>query len=54
MANLKWFNSTRDWAPQIFALERAGVDCLEDRHRVTSELETRCDGRESQNALELA
>lgn len=68
MANgtVKWFNSTkgygfiqpengnRDVFLHVSAVERAGISRIEDGQKVTYELETGRDGRESARDLELA
>lgn len=68
MANgtLKWFNSTkgfgfiepeggkRDVFVHISALERAGLQGLEDGQKVTFDIEAGRDGRESATNLALA
>lgn len=68
MANgtVKWFNSTkgfgfiepasggRDVFVHISAVERAGLTGLDDAQKVTYEVETGRDGRESATNLALA
>jgi cold shock protein len=68
MANgtVKWFNATkgfgfiqpdggsRDVFVHISALERAGLRSLDDGQKVTFDLETGRDGRESATNLALA
>ncbi|APG49028.1 cold-shock protein [Phaeobacter porticola] len=68
MANgtVKWFNSTKGFgfiAPEggsrdvfvhISALERAGLTSLEDNQKVTFDIESGRDGRESAANLALA
>ena len=68
MANgtVKWFNATkgfgfiepeggkRDVFVHISALERAGLSELKDGQKVTFEIESGRDGRESASNLELA
>ncbi|MBC7144868.1 MAG: cold-shock protein [Thioclava marina] len=63
---VKWFNSTKGYgfiAPNdggkdiflhISAVERAGIQRLDDGQKVTYELETGRDGRQSASNLELA
>ena len=68
MANgtVKWFNATKgfgfiqpeggskDVFVHISALERAGIHSLDDGQKVTFDLETGRDGRESAENLSLA
>ncbi|MBK0398657.1 cold-shock protein [Limibaculum sp. M0105] len=68
MANgtVKWFNATKGFgfiqpeggAKDVFvhisALERAGIDRLDDGQKVTFDLETGRDGRQSAGNLQLA
>ena len=68
MANgtVKWFNTTKGFGfiqPQdggrdvflhISAVERAGISRIEDGQKVTYDLESGRDGRESAGNLELA
>lgn len=68
MANgtVKWFNSTKGFgfvAPEtggkdvfvhISALERSGLSSLDDNQKVTFDLQTGRDGRESAENLQLA
>ncbi len=68
MANgtVKWFNSTKGFgfiAPEggskdvfvhISAVERAGLTGLNDDQKVTFDIESGCDGRESAANLALA
>ncbi|SLN19285.1 Cold shock protein CspA [Pseudoruegeria aquimaris] len=68
MANgtVKWFNSTKGFgfiAPEggskdvfvhISALERAGLTSLEDNQKITFDIETGRDGRESASNIVLA
>ncbi len=68
MANgtVKWFNATKGFGfiqPEsgskdiflhISAVERAGLSRIEDGQKVTFEIETGRDGRESASNLELA
>ncbi|MCE8510089.1 cold-shock protein [Ruegeria pomeroyi] len=68
MANgtVKWFNATKGFgfiAPEggskdvfvhITALERAGIRSLDDGQKVTFDLESGRDGRESATNLQLA
>ncbi|MBR9894124.1 cold-shock protein [bacterium] len=68
MANgtVKWFNTTkgfgfiqpeqgsRDVFLHISAVERAGINRLDDGQAVTFDIETGRDGRESANNLALA
>jgi CspA family cold shock protein len=68
MANgtVKWFNSTkgfgfiepasggRDIFVHISAVERAGLTSLADQQKVTYDVESGRDGRESATNLELA
>lgn len=63
---VKWFNSTKGYgfiAPDsggkdifvhISAVERAGLTTLADNQKVTFEIETGRDGRESASKLALA
>ncbi|KEO55928.1 cold-shock protein [Thioclava pacifica] len=63
---VKWFNSTKGYgfiAPNdggkdiflhISAVERAGIQRLDDGQKVTYDLETGRDGRQSAGNLELA
>ena len=68
MANgtVKWFNTTKGFGfiePEqgskdvflhISAVERAGISRIEDGQKVTFDVETGCDGRESASNLALA
>ncbi|MCA0941974.1 cold-shock protein (plasmid) [Salipiger sp. H15] len=68
MANgtVKWFNSTKGFgfiAPEsgdkdiflhVTALERAGISRIDDGQKVTFDVETGRDGRESASNLALA
>ncbi|MBN8190093.1 MAG: cold-shock protein [Salipiger thiooxidans] len=63
---VKWFNTTkgfgfiepengsRDVFVHISALQRAGLDRLEDGQKVTFDVESGRDGRENANNLALA